>query len=240
MMESVEESQVQRVTQRPVVIDIPASGGRAVSEVWRHAFAVGTMLAGTALVLWLVVVMNDAVQPPKAEPMQSTATFDTDNKPPPRKQHEEKPRPTRQVKTSSAAKAPLPNLATAVGGVDFDLPGIDTADVGPAHGEILGQANQTTAMTADAVDEAPKPRERVQPAYPDKARERGIEGYVTLKLKVSASGDVAVARVVDAKPRGVFESAALEAVRRWQFDPGMYQGAPVETWVNQTLRFELN
>jgi TonB family protein len=43
---------------------------------------------------------------------------------------------------------------------------------------------------------------------------------VTVELNVTADGVVSQARVLDAKPRGVFDQAALDAARRWRYAPG--------------------
>ena len=231
---------VARMSELPPMVSSTRRGSSVRYEVSRHASAVASMLVGTALVLGLVLAMNAAVSPPKPVEGTATADFTVQKAPPPKKPRPEKPRTAKERKTSASPRAPLPELATAVGGVDFDLPGIETGGLGAMAQDVLGDANRKTAMTADAVDEPPKARSRVQPEYPGQARERGVQGYVTLKLKVSASGDVQTVRVVEASPRGVFESSAIASVKQWQFDPGMYQGAPVETWVNQTLRFQLN
>jgi TonB family protein len=46
-------------------------------------------------------------------------------------------------------------------------------------------------------------------------------------------------KVLDASPRGVFEEVAAEAIRTWEFEPGVYKGESVSGWVTQTIRFEL-
>jgi len=58
---------------------------------------------------------------------------------------------------------------------------------------------------------------RSPPVYPARALVRKTEGWVKLQLIIDATGKVADARVLDAKPSGVFDAAALKAVRRWRF-----------------------
>ncbi len=231
---------VARTSEPPPMVSSTKRCGSVRYEVSRHVSALASMLLGSSLVLGLVLAMNEAVSPPKAVEGTATADFTVHKAPPPNKPRPEKPRPVKERRATTSSRAPLPDLATTVGGVDFDLPGIETGTLGAMARDVLGDANRKTAMTADSVDEPPKARSRVQPEYPDRARERGVQGYVTLKLKVSASGDVQAVRVVEASPQGVFENSAIASVKQWQFEPGMYQGAPVETWVNQTLRFQLN
>lgn len=239
-LDSLAHRPSERTSEPPPMVSNLRLGGSARYALSRHVSAMASMVLGTAMVLGLVLAMNAAVPPPKADTAATTSDFTVAKTPPPKKPRPEKPRKVKERKTSASPRAPLPELATAIGGVDFNLPGVQTGDLGAMSQDVLGDANRRTAMTADAVDEPPRARSRVQPEYPGRARERGVQGYVTLKLKVSASGDVETVRVVEANPRGVFESSAIASIKQWQFDPGMYQGAPVDTWVNQTLRFQLN
>ncbi|QTA85882.1 energy transducer TonB [Desulfonema magnum] len=92
----------------------------------------------------------------------------------------------------------------------------------------------------DEVDEKPRVLQKVEPVYPYRARRRDIKGMVTVKFLVSVSGDVTKPSVVEAKPRGVFEQSVLEAIRRWRFKPGYFQGKAVPTWVILPIQFNLN
>ncbi|MBF6649733.1 energy transducer TonB [Methylobacter sp. BlB1] len=80
---------------------------------------------------------------------------------------------------------------------------------------------------------------RVPPRYPSRAEARGIEGWVRLEITVSPTGTVRDARVVDASPKGVFDRAALEAIRQWRFKPAFREGRAVEQQAEQTVRFRL-
>lgn len=72
------------------------------------------------------------------------------------------------------------------------------------------------------------------PAYPEKARIEGLEGYVEVEFRVGADGRVTTAQVTTALPRGDFEQAALAAVRRWRLPPGTGGDKPV------TRRFDFS
>lgn len=77
------------------------------------------------------------------------------------------------------------------------------------------------------------------PVYPEFARVQQIQGYVTVAYDVTLAGKVVNARVVDAQPAQVFNSAALEAVRSWQFLPTRRNGAAVAvTGQLSTLTFK--
>ena len=66
-----------------------------------------------------------------------------------------------------------------------------------------------------------------EPEYPASARAQGIEGYVLVRYRVSAAGAVSALEVVEAQPAGVFDAAALAAVRTWRYEPAMVDGTAV-------------
>ena len=57
--------------------------------------------------------------------------------------------------------------------------------------------------------------------YPKEAWAQKIEGYVKVAYDVTVDGTVVNARVVEADPPGVFDAAALAAVRTWRFNPAV-------------------
>ena len=57
------------------------------------------------------------------------------------------------------------------------------------------------------------------PDYPQSALAQKISGSVTLQFTVSTSGEPRDVRVVEATPPGVFDSAALNAIRHWRYAP---------------------
>lgn len=79
----------------------------------------------------------------------------------------------------------------------------------------------------------------VAPDYPRYARRHAVEGKVTVEFVVTRDGRVEDARVVASNPGEVFDSAALEAVRQWTFEPFTLDGNPVSRELSQTLEFTL-
>jgi protein TonB len=79
-----------------------------------------------------------------------------------------------------------------------------------------------------------------RPTYPEGAKARGVEGWVEVEYTVTAEGTVDDVRVVDASPAGVFDAAALAAVRTWRYRPLREDGRPVDTpGVRSRLDFRL-
>jgi protein TonB len=88
--------------------------------------------------------------------------------------------------------------------------------LGPAP--AVAEAAVTTAPKPIAITSAPKPVTRAKPEYPRRALRRGVEGSVLLEFSVDADGNVVSPRVLEARPRGVFDAAALEAVSKWKYE----------------------
>ncbi len=47
-------------------------------------------------------------------------------------------------------------------------------------------------------------------------------------------------QIAKAEPPGIFEEAALRAVRSWRFEPAFVKGKTVTSWILQKIRFEMN
>src|SRR5215831_9829265 len=68
---------------------------------------------------------------------------------------------------------------------------------------------------------------QVKPRYPESARRRGIEGTVLLKMRITAQGRVEDVQVVRSAGYPDLDESAMEAVRRWRFEPARRNGEPV-------------
>jgi protein TonB len=79
------------------------------------------------------------------------------------------------------------------------------------------------------------PLVRINPDYPPRALSRGIEGYVIVQFTITAAGMVKDVIVVDAKPKGLFDDAAVRAVGRWRYNPKVVEGVAVERVGVQTM-----
>jgi TonB family protein len=77
------------------------------------------------------------------------------------------------------------------------------------------------------------------PEFPSKALSQRLSGSVTVEYTVDTNGEPRDVRVVEATPPGVFDKAAIAAVKRWKYDPVVANGTPVEVPVRTSIRFEL-
>ena len=116
---------------------------------------------------------------------------------------------------------------------DQNVDGIDV-------GIDLGLDVAETGFVAAQGDSDVVPVVRVNPQYPIRAEERGIEGWVELEFTISEAGTVKDAKVTGAKPRGVFDRAALRAIKKWKYNPKLVDGVAVERpGVTVRLTFDL-
>ena len=76
--------------------------------------------------------------------------------------------------------------------------------------------------------------------YPRRAAARGIEGYVLLEFTVTKTGAVRDPKVLEAKPPGIFDRAALNASLKFKYKPKVVNGESIEvSGVRNRITFEL-
>lgn len=113
------------------------------------------------------------------------------------------------------------------------LPVLRISDLAVVRGAMPPQ----TALPARAAI-APTPIRIRQPVYPEGALVRGIEGQVVVEFNLAEDGSVGNLRVVSATPAGVFDQAAIRAMRGWKY--AVPAGAVPRHPYRQTLAFTLN
>ena len=123
----------------------------------------------------------------------------------------------KQITTEINLKMPIPES------VSFSVQG------SPVIGEI-GQE-----LTNDQLI----PVTRIAPEYPRKAALKKIEGWVKLEFTVQGDGSVTDIKIIDSKPRRVFNRAAIKAISKWKFKP-VSSVATAGKRFNQVIEFKLN
>jgi len=83
----------------------------------------------------------------------------------------------------------------------------------------------------------PKQEHAVMPAYPAALREAGVVGGAVLELKVDATGKLVHMTTLRAS-HPEFETAAKEALAKWQFAPALQDGKPVDSRCRVAIVFE--
>lgn len=99
--------------------------------------------------------------------------------------------------------------------------GVGDINVGPVGGRWvapLGDAELTVSTGQDArgfIEVVPYDTRR--PNVPEVAWQNKIDGWVLVAFSVTRDGKTRGARVLDARPRGVFEEKVLAAIEDWRY-----------------------
>ncbi|SDD81749.1 energy transducer TonB [Kordiimonas lacus] len=144
----------------------------------------------------------------------------------------------RKVEKPPEVEAPPPEMETP----QVDLQGPNKMNL------AIGRANSGAGVDLGSIDLGPSqdgdylPLVRVQPQYPRRAQERGIEGYVIVELTVNEDGTVPPESIIiiDADPKGYFERAATKAAQKFKYKPKVVNGQPQKvTGVKYRFSFDL-
>jgi TonB family protein len=143
------------------------------------------------------------------------------------------PAPAEEAKPSAKTEEHEPPPVTAEKNQDYRC----TDDNGLAR--ILESAAATERIVSSKeADERAQITKKPQPDYTREARRNGVQGFVTLKVLLSADGKVSRIRVMKGLPGGLTENA-IRAACKIQFKPAMKDGQPASMWVTAEYAFRL-
>jgi TonB family protein len=103
--------------------------------------------------------------------------------------------------------------AGAAAAAAADAKAKQTAAAAAAHSVQNPESNNDLPAYISA-----RPTKPLNASYPQSAVERAVQGSVTVEFTLSADGTASNATVVDAKPSGVFDRAAMKAVLGGHYD----------------------
>lgn len=93
------------------------------------------------------------------------------------------------------------------------------------------------AATAANDRATPEPLSSPAPRYPQEALRMGAGGTVRIRVTVAADGSVDRLEMTDGSGNRYLDRAALDAVRRWRFQPATRNGQPVVAEVTVPIVF---
>lgn len=96
----------------------------------------------------------------------------------------------------------------------------------PTPAQAPAQSSAPAPQAAAPAQRSLRPISMPAPRYPPDALRAGTSGEVLVEFTVGSDGSVTEARVLRANPARTFDREALNAVRRWRFEP---VDAPVTT-----------
>lgn len=88
-------------------------------------------------------------------------------------------------------------------------------------------------------DRDPQPVRSPAPRYPREAQRRGESGTVVLRVHIDADGRPRDIDLVEGSGSRSLDRAAVDAVRRWRFDPAIRNGRPTEGTLQVPITFRL-
>ena len=143
----------------------------------------------------------------------------------------------------AALSAALDGAAAGAGGGAFGAP-VSLASGGRIGGTGL-PGSEPGASAVDQIfdigqlDQRPRPLDQTAPIYPRELRQRRIEGTVYVVFVVDTDGRV-LSPVVEEATDEAFRGPAVEAVRRWRFEPAVVRGERVRSKLRVPIRFSLS
>jgi protein TonB len=123
------------------------------------------------------------------------------------------------------------------GGVDYGVgEGLPANLLGGGLYDLVGEPAAAPVLAVGDV-KPPKLARRVEPAYPELARQVRKEGVVILEATTDIYGRVVAVRVL--RSVDLLDQAALDAVRQWVYEPLLVNGRPRPVTFTVTVRFVL-
>lgn len=106
------------------------------------------------------------------------------------------------------------------------------------RGGIAEEAGDDVVLKVGGDVKEPAEIHRVQPTYPEEAREKRIQGRVVVRAVIDEKGTVTKVEAVES-PDPMLTEAALEAVKKWTYKPATKKGKPVKVFLTVTVAFKL-
>jgi protein TonB len=137
-----------------------------------------------------------------------------------------------------------------MGGVAGGVPG---GVAGGSMGGVLGGVIGGSVTSVPLAPPPPKPKapvrvggrvkeprliSRVDPVYPPLAKQTHMQGTVVIDAILDEKGDVIEMKVLSGPP--LLIQAAVDAVRRWKYQPTFLNDQPVQVQLNVTVTFRLS
>ncbi len=130
----------------------------------------------------------------------------------------------------NSATTPQPDIAAA-NSLPFDARSLSIT----AIDHSLPAQPQPSAPAASTSFRGPILIQRVEPAYSSFATVTGVEGSVEVKAIIGTDGVPRQLVVIKGDPR--LGAAAMDAIRRWRYQPALSGGNAVEAPITITMQF---
>jgi protein TonB len=127
-------------------------------------------------------------------------------------------------------------------GVEGGVPGgVEGGVPGGVVGGIVGGLPQeapppvTKVVRVGGLIKAPQLLKKVDPVYPELAKQARLSALIILEATVDATGRVQQVTILRGSP--IFDEEAIAAVKAWQYRPLLLNGVPTPFMLTVTLKF---
>jgi protein TonB len=198
------------------------------------AISVVMLMAGAAAAILIVMANSGAFSP--VPPIRDTPPVA--QVPPP----DAPPEPEAVVDTPPPGRPGGSPAPRSTGGREADAP---LKSAGAERGAAAGRSRRDTAAD-EPVERAvrvggqikqPTRIRNVQPIYPQIARSARVQGVVIIEATIDPGGKVRDTRLLRSIP--LLDQAALDAVRKWEYEPTLLNGVAVPVIMTVTVNFTL-
>jgi protein TonB len=155
------------------------------------------------------------------------------------------PRSAREtpVATDGVAPSLAPSTAGTAPALPVGVPAAQPSNRPPGSGPpASARASFAAASIGSSIVATATPRYRTNPKpdYPIASQRRREEGVVVLNVAVDAGGTPTSMSIKRSSGHPLLDRAALDAVRRWTFEPARSGGVPMVSQVEVPVRFSLD
>jgi protein TonB len=205
-------------------------------KVMRIAVTIAVVLHAVMFFITFPEFRSEEIQP--AEKPKIFVVQQTRFKPPPPKQQQEIPKP-------KAKKVPIPDptpeepepirLPDEIE-PEVDLPDTDIVFDIPEGPPPSPEPEGPIQVGGDV--QAPVKTHYPQPQYTEIARKARLQGVVIVQAIIDKDGNVTNVKLLKGLGMGL-DQAAIDAIKKWRFDPATLHGKPVSVYYNLTVNFRL-
>jgi protein TonB len=143
------------------------------------------------------------------------------------------PTPAQRTDAGGADAAPVLAASADSDGNSAALSGISSSPRVPALPPPTIQPEGPIKIGGDV--KAPRLISSALPVYPLAARQTGVEGDVSVTTTIDKDGNVVGMHVISGPT--ILRQAALDALRRWKYEPSRLNGQPIAVEMQVTIKF---
>ena len=153
------------------------------------------------------------------------------------------PKAAKPAPATFSASTAHPVASQRISSGDAEAPALDAGQSANADLQGLSSAADVAPPPVAALPRIkvggdvrqPKLISSVMPVYPSTARSAGVTGNVVVVASISTTGAVVATKVLSGPV--MLRQAAVDAVKRWKYQPGTLNGDPVAVDISVTMSF---